>query len=293
MEENDVRKVEINVHGSQINIAKDNASINATVNRHDKINNKKKKYVKKMALLITFILLLFNIFISYVSKVIKYKDVSSKINKITLSMDRSYLDELLGQPISVIDHSESKFIECLYQLDGVVVRIFSLNSTCCAYFVTLTEENKFLTIETDNLFFPNKKNLGDFTYYDVPETPTYILGYAQNGTGNILYSEFYAGYKLRTHALMYMKYGTDFGYIIIPGEVIYDEKVTEDFIPFWNLFWPVDGTDELAKRTYLNMEVDRKVARPNTFGVMDYFYLNIIEYITDYNSIDYSLWNSL
>lgn len=280
-----------NVFGGQVNIANDSGEIYATA--YDYNTNKVKHKVKRKILLVCSVLSsLFILLIPYINNAIKYQRVSSKVNQIKLSMDDDYINDLFGNPISIINHSESNITECLYKLEGVVIRVFYKGGYTFAYFITLTEKNNFLNIETDNLFYPDVKFLGDFTYYDTLEVPTYILGYCQNGTGHILYSEFYAGYQLRTHALMYMEYGTDLDYFIIPGEIIYDDKVTEDYAPFSNLLW-LDGVDELAKYTRLNMEVDRKIACPNTFGVISYFDLDIINYITNYNYYDYSLLNNL
>jgi len=260
-------KVEINVHdGGQVNFATGSSCVNAVMNNKNLLIDDNQN---------------------------KYKTTNLKIDQIKLSMYNNYINDLLGNPISIINHSESNVIECMYKLDGAVVRIFYRDSSICAYFVTLTEESVFLKIEIDDFIFHDKRVLGKFTYYETQEVPTYILGYSQNGTGHILYSEFYVGYRLRTYALIDMEYGVDFGYPIIPGEIIYDDKVTKSYTQFSNLHCFVEGTDELAKHTSLCMTVDRKIARPNTFGVMECLDANIIDYITDYNYYDYSLLHVL
>lgn len=258
-------KVEINVHGGgQVNLATDSSCVNAVMNNKNiLIDDNEKKYIA----------------------------TNLKIAQIKLSMYKNYINDLLGTPISIINHSESNIIECMYKLDGAVVRIFYRDSSICAYFITLTEESVFLKI--DDFIFHDKKVLGKFTYYETQEVPTYILGYFQNGTGHILYSEFYVGYRLRTYALIDMEYGVDFGYPLIQGEIIYDDKVTQSYTQFSNLHCFVEGIDELAKHTSLCMTVDRKIARPNTFGVIECLDANIIDYITDYNYYDYSLLHVL
>lgn len=214
-----------------------------------------------------------NIISSIDSEFNKYNIEREQIESLSIGSNIEYIDDKLGTPAFRHYDESSQLSDCIYVLKGFIIRVYYYQNTAKGVFITLKDVNwvgKLSLPYIDN--FTNGQKLGEFSFYDITNSPDNIYGFITNGSGLSYYSE---SYYFASSGNYY-----DFIFSSLPYGVFLENHGTsfvDNEILGFNL-----SPDELF------FAKNRIYACPNTIGIVSQDSLIDIErLICNWNNFDY------
>ncbi len=206
------------------------------------------------------------------------KQQLSDISNIYIGSNREWLNEHFGVPQFVGYYD--KFTFCAYILDYFAIQVaFDEADAAQAYLITAletdsgTSSNKW-AIKDATFNSTAHLILGDFSYYDFPSKPESVFGWISNGTARALYTEMY----------YFMSSGNYYEYYIASLDFGKLDGSIEDFLAEFGMPQG-DIDDEVDSNRNLGIQVivDRKKSKPNTYGVSTQESVNIMQMLLSYD----------
>lgn len=190
------------------------------------------------------------------------------ISNIKIGCSKEWTDEKFGVPQFIGQVDDYSF--CAYLLDDYLIQIaFDESHAAQGYTITTlsTENNLSINLKEMSLWWAETDLLlGDFSFYDFPQTPEEIEGWLTfGGSGRVVYYENYyfaAKGNYYEYAIGFVDYGARKSENYRIGKEDYsDDEITQEALS-GDTFYPID----------------RKTCFPNTFGVFRTEELEIMIY---------------
>ncbi|MBR4667931.1 MAG: hypothetical protein IKO76_04160 [Butyrivibrio sp.] len=182
-------------------------------------------------------------------------------NDISIGLSRDYIEDILGHPRNVYLGIADGLNKCCYPLKHSMVTVFYNNDMIVGYFITL-RDGGYKKIGTSENFYTEKTPLGSYTFDSLWGLPDEIR--AGQVRADYTYIEKYYPGEAEDYNVFYYIYLSSDGFEqknqYTSGEEFFgDAEVSE-----------LDSDDVelemIATDDYDELYIDRKKARPNTFG---------------------------
>ena len=119
-------------------------------------------------------------------------DQLKNISNIYIGCNKQWADEKFGSP--QFSGEKEGYMLCAYVTDYFVVQmIFDNAMSAQAYSITALNNEDDICLQINDRTLSNKESytLGEFSYYDFPGTPEYVVGAVSNGNARATYYEKY------------------------------------------------------------------------------------------------------
>lgn len=135
----------------------------------------------------------------------------SIVNNLCIGTNEEYVNSVLGYPFVKNVNEKTEITDCLYKIDGAIIRMFYENNSAKGIFVTITEKSSKGRFMFDKYsLLTSDKKLGTFTYeeIDAENSGNYACFYS---LGTFFYIEHYSlgnVFSAYEHYFATLPYGT-------------------------------------------------------------------------------------
>ena len=186
----------------------------------------------------------------------KTKTQLENLSNVYIGCNKQWTDEHFGAP--QFTGQKDEYLLCAYVSEFYVLQmVFDKAEAAQAYLITSLKNPGGIKLQMDDatLRLDEDYTLGEFSFYDFPESPHSVYGFVSNGNGRALYSESYyfmGGGNYYEYCIAFLDFGQLSG-----GEWPHFDIVSSDI------------DDEVNANMNLGVQIitDRKNSYPNSYGV--------------------------